>query len=100
MTAHLITDRSIPLHVSEEDSLMQDETTDVEITTEDVAIIATIRNYEAAGHVAQAAWWRAAYRALRATRHASSQIRAALNNGNTEHRGNGSNGSNGTDQPK
>ncbi len=80
---------TLPLHVSDEDSLMDEGTADIELTPEDVALIAQIRSHEASGRPAQAVWFRSAYGALRATRRASKLIEEAMGNGTTN---NGSNG--------
>ncbi len=86
-----------PLHVSEEDSLI-DEATETEITPTDLQLIAQIREHEQSGSHAVAMLLRSMYGADRAARRAVKSIQDELarqadnGNGTGNGTGNGSNG--------
>jgi hypothetical protein len=95
MTATISADGLLPLHVSEEDSLVE-EGTDTEMSMDDIELIVAIREREESGEHASANWFRSALAALRSTKRANRYLEEALNESTETHGDNGSNGSNGT----
>ena len=92
----------LPLHVSEEDSLVEGET-ETEMGHDDVALILAIREREQSGEHASANWLRSALGAIRSTKRANRYLEEALasdangngSNGADENHGKNGNGSNG-----
>lgn len=89
MSATIRSDGFLPLHVSEDDSLVE-EGDGTDMGLDDIALIVAIRERERNGRRASAEWLRAALGAIRSTKRANRYLEAAIENGVS---GNGRNGS-------